>query len=357
MRARCGAAALAATILIAASAMGQTSSGDAVDVVIAADDASAPAMRAVVVELIARLHLAANVTFAPGVNAVEVITPRAAAEPRVARAWIDLSKPERATLYLADSDWERILVRHVRNMSGHEELAREAIGHILETAVDALAHGARIGVTREEARAEIEQASEPVAPVLAPVASRAGPAPRLEFGAMYEAELFAQDGIVANGPSATFYVGAPRGRLRPGGLLTLQYRLPVIVDAAPLGVRLDGFTSRAIATIDVAVGAQLTVRFGAGPGVDVVHKTPRLEGTPGTVLGADEDFAIVLARVSGGILWSFSADLAIVLMLSCDLDPSGTRYVAVVDGVTGAVLAPWPARPAVSLGVTIQHFL
>jgi hypothetical protein len=358
MRAGYGAVALAVTILIAASSLAQTSSGEDVDVVIAPDDASAPAMRAVVVELIARLHLAATVTYAPGVNAVEVITPRAEAEPRVARAWIDLSKPERATLYLVDSDWERILIRHVRNLPGHEELAREAIGHILETAVDAIGHGARIGVTREEARAQIEErASAPVPPVLVPPPPRAGPGPRLEFGAMYEAELFAQAAVVANGPIGTFHVGAPRGRLRPGGWLTLQYRLPVIVDTPPLGVRLEGFTGRALATIDVAVGGQLALRFGAGAGVDMVHMTPRLEGSPGTLLGAEEDFAIVVARVSGGVLWSFSGDLAFALILSCDVDPSGTRYVAVVDGIAGAVLSPWRVRPALSLGMTIQHFL
>jgi hypothetical protein len=357
MRAWCGGVALAAAVLITVSSFAQMSSGEAVDVVIAPDDASAPAMRAVVVELIARLHLAANVTFAPSVNAVEVITPRAAAEPRVARAWIDLSKPERATLYLVDSNWERILVRHVRNMPGHEELAREAIGHILETAVDALEHGARIGVTREEARAEIENAPLPVAPVPAPAPPQAGPRPRLEFGAMYEAELYGQGGIIANGPTGTFHVGAPRGRLRPGGLLTFQYRLPVIVDTAPLGVRLDGVTGRALATIDVVVGPQLALRFGAGAGVDVMQMTPRREGSPGTVPGTDEDFTIVVARVSSGVLWTFSANLALALVLSCDLDPSGTRYVAVVQGVTGAVLSPWPVRPALSLGLTIQHFL
>ena len=118
MRAWCGAAALAATILIDMSSFAQTSSREAVDVVIAADDVTAPDMRAVVVELIERLGLATTVTFAPGVNAVELITPVAGAQPRVARVWIDLSKPERATLYLVDHDWERILIRHVRKMPG-----------------------------------------------------------------------------------------------------------------------------------------------------------------------------------------------------------------------------------------------
>jgi len=356
MRARGGAAALAVSIVIAASSLAQTSSGEAVDVVIAADDVSAPAMRAVVIELIARLHLATNVTFAPGVNAAELITPRAGAEPRVARVWVDLSKPERATLYLVDRDWERILIRHVRKLPGHEELAREAIGHILETAVDALAHGARIGVTREEARLEFER-SAPVEAPPRPALTQVAPGPRLEFGAMYEAELYAQGAVVATGPTGSFYVGGPRGTLRPGGWLTLQYRLPTIVDEAPLGVRLEGGTGRALATIDLAVRPRLAVRFGAGLGIDVLHTSPRLESSPGTTRGTDEDFVVLVARVSGGASWSLSADLALTLIVSCDLDPSGTRYVVAVDSVTVPVLSPWPVRPALALGVTWQHIL
>jgi hypothetical protein len=358
MRAWCGAAALAASILIIdASSPAQTSSGDAVDVVIAADDASALAMRAVVIELIARLGLATNVTLATDVNAAELITPRAGAEPRTARVWIDLSKPERATLYLVDRGWERILIRHVRKLPGHEELSREAIGHILETAVDALAHGAQIGVAREEARLQIEEASAPVDVPPLPAPSQGAPGPRLELGAMYEAELYAQGGVVANGPAASFYIGKPRGAVRPGGWLTLQYRLPMIVDTAPLGVRLDGGTGRALAAIDLAVGPRLAVRLGLGGGIDVLHMSPRLERSPGTTRGKDDDFVVLVARASGAASLSLSADLALTVVVSCDLDPSGTRYVVAVDGVTAPALSPWPVRPALSLGLTFQHFL
>jgi hypothetical protein len=352
-----GVSALAAAMLLAPATFAQPSRMDGVDVAIAADDeAEGQAMKAVVDELIARLPLVATVTFVSSVDPAEVITPRAGVERRVARAWIDLSSPERATLYLVDRDWERVLVRHVRKVTGHDELAREAIGHILETAVDALAHGATIGVAREQVGSDEPQAppslpSASLAPGLAP--PRAAGPPHGEIGAAVESEMLASD-VVATGPAADVYIGADRGRLRLGGWLTLQYRLPVIVNAAPLGVRLDGASLRALATVDAPAGKRLAFRFGIGAALDATHMTPRLEGKPDTMVAKDQDFAVLVARVSAGAVTRLSAHLVLTFTVSCDVDPSGTRYVALVQGAETTVLSPWPARPALSLGIAIR---
>ncbi len=341
-------------MLVAPSSFAQPPPVDAVDVAIAADDeADRQAMKAVVDELIARLQLAATVTFVSSVDAADVITPQAGVEPRIARAWIDLSRPERATLYLVDRRWERVLIRHVEKMRGHGELAREAIGHILETAVDALEHGGRIGIEPDEVRSRREDAPpEPRPPgPAAPFAVGPRIPPRWELGALYEGEVYAPRGLVANGPEAAFYIGAPRGAVRPGAWLTVQYRLPIIVDTAPIGVRLDGAAIRTLATLDVAVDARLSIRFGVGAGVDAMRMTPRLESKQGATLSKDQDFVLVVARASAGGVWWVARHLGVVLTVSCDVDPSGTRYAAVVDGAESTVLSPWPVRPALSLGV------
>ena len=130
----------------------------------------------------------------------------------------------------------------------------------------------------------------------------------------------------------------------------------MVVDAEPLGVRLEGFSVRALAVLDWGLGDQLAVRVGAGAGFDVVHKSPRLEGSsPGTMRGSDEDFALFIARASAAVLWSFSSHLSLALMLSSDIDTSGSHYVTL--GVAAPVLSPWPVRPALALGMTIQPFL
>jgi hypothetical protein len=338
MRGLRGAAALTTVTMAAtSSSLAQSTGVNRVDVVIVAAEPDARAMRAVVDELMTRLRVDATVTFANTLMPDEVITPRRGAEARLARAWVDLSKPERGTIYLVDRDWTRVLVRHVPTMAGHEEMAREAIGHILETAVDALAHGARIGIANEQTPADATPGSR-VAP------------PHWELGAAYEGEVYAP-GVLADGPAASFYVGSSRGAVRLGGWLIAQYRLPLTFDSAPLGVRLDGGGLRALATMEVEVGKHAAVRFGVGPGVDIVRMTPRLEGRPGTQLGRDQTFALFIGRVNAAIVASLSSHLAFSLAASCDIDPSGTRYSASIDGVDQTVLSPWVVRPALSLGI------
>jgi hypothetical protein len=321
-------------------------------------------MRAVTEELLARLGVAATITFDAEVDPAQVINPRPGAEPRVARAWIDLSRQDRATLYLVDREWERVLIRHLPRTPGHDELAREAIGHILETAVDALLHGARIGIVREDAERELEgpPSSTPPAPMPSSSATTSVPSPasdsargfRVAGGAAYEASLYANGGVVTHGPAGTLLVAAGRGVFRPGLWFTLQYRLPLTVDAHPLGVRLYAGAARALAGFDAAISERVAIRFGVGPGVEVMRLVPRVEDGSGTSPATDQNFAVIVARSSVGIAFSLSRRVAMVSVLSCDLDPSDTRYVSIVNGAAVAALSPWTFRPALALGVEVQ---
>jgi hypothetical protein len=129
------------------------------------------------------------------------------------------------------------------------------------------------------------------------------------------------------------------------------------VDAAPLGVRLDTVTARALATIDLAAGTRLTFRLGAGVGVDAVHVTPRSEGSLGTKRAGDEQFALIVGQLGAALSWSMSPVFGLSFMAICDFDPSGSRYVALVGAARTPVLSPWPVRPALALGVTFLRFL
>jgi hypothetical protein len=336
--------------------------GNAVDVVLVGSEAQVRPMRAVTEEMLARLGVAATITFEAEVDPTNVINPRPGAEPRVARAWIDLSRQDRATLYLVDREWERVLIRHLPRTPGHDELAREAIGHILETAVDALLHGARIGIVREDAERELEGPPSSTPPAPPPSSATISvPSARSDSsrgfhvagGAEYEGVLYANGGVVTHGPAGTLHVAAGSGTFQPALWFTLQYRLPLTVDAHPLGIRLDAGAARALAGFDAAISERVAIRFGVGAGVDVMHLTPRSEDGSGTSVAADQTFAVVVARSSVGVALSLSRHVAMVSVLSCDLDPSDTRYVSIVNGARFTALSPWTFRPALSLGVEV----
>jgi hypothetical protein len=348
--------------LCSTSSGAEQAAAGAVDVVLVGSEADARSMREVAEELLARLGVTATVTLAARVDPGDVINPKAGAEPRVARAWIDLSRTDRATLYLVDRDWERVLIRHLRKSAGHEELTREAVGHVLETAVDALLHGARIGVVREEARRELEEPHSPAPPPeSSPVPGPPEPEPArpstldlgLRWGAAYEAGLYASGVVVTHGPEATLVVVSGHARVRPGLWLTLQYRLPLTVDAEPLGVRLDAAAGRLLAAIEAPLGARTVLRAGLGAGIDAVHSTPLGEQSQASPASA-QNFVITVGRASAGLAYALSRSVSITSVVSCDLDVSGTRYVSVVDGTPTPALSPWTLRPALAIGVELR---
>jgi hypothetical protein len=351
--------AAALTVVCATASAADRTGTNAVDLVLVGPDAQVSPMRAVSEELLARLGVAATVTFAAEVDPADVVNPRPGAEPRVARAWIDLSHPDRVTLYLVDRDWERVLVRHLPRMQGHDELAREAVGHVLETAVDALLHGARIGVVRDDAQRELEVPPSSTPPAVSSKAPLPGPAPpaerfgrlRLEGGAGYEAALYASGGVVTQGPEAMLLVSTGGGPLRPALWLTAQYRIPLRIDAHPLGVRLEGAAARALAAVDATVSRRVSLRLGAGAGVDVLHMSPLLESGSHASAAGDQSFAVIVGRASLGLRFSLAPHVSMASTLSCDLGFGDGRYVTIVNGAATAALSPWTVRPALSLAV------
>jgi hypothetical protein len=333
-----------------------------VEIAIAASDADADAFKGVVRDLLERLHVELHFARIERVDPHDVVSPRRPAEHEkvpVARVWLDLETPTRATLYVVDQPWERILVRHVPRPADREEVTREALGHILETAVEALLHGGRLGISREEA----EPLLVPPRPHNAPTPARtplpdvekppAPPTPlRFELGALYEAGSYAKEAALAHGPELSFVVERRSGSLRPGAWLTAQYRLPLIADfPSSTGARLDVGALRLLASADVDWIPTISLRFGIGGGLDVVHLEPRA-GSATTTLAPAQTFAIPIVRLDGAIRWALAEDLAALFGLALDVDGSGTRYTVERTNARETVLSPWPVRPALFVGIS-----
>lgn len=256
----------------------------------------------------------------------------------------------RARLVLRTGD--RALVRDVPLPQGFDEVARESIAHLLRDALDVLLAGGAIGVARPVA--VVAPVSAPViAPALAwpprplPVAT----AWRFTMGAHYGAQWFGDD-RVTHGPMVSLAFTAPLAhRARWGVEATGQYRVPVVIDGDPIGVRLDQGAVRAFARVEGDVGARVTLVARVGTGVDVVTPTARLTQSERAALDAVSTRVEPVVALGGGVRARLFDRVSLALDVGAELALSPARYT--VTGLAGDVFAPWSVRPTASLGVLV----
>lgn len=320
-----------------------------VDIVIAdGDEASAARLTEVLRDPLRRLQVEAHFGRAPQVEPRQIIEPQPGAAPRLARVWIDLGRRERATLYLVDGTWERILVRHVALSAGLDEVAREELSLILRAALEGLMSGERIGVGREEARKVLAPDAPRPAPKPAPPPRDGGPA--FELGLAYEGQLFAPQHTIAHGPLASLGLRSG-GSIAIGGTLSGQLRLPVSVDGQRAGLELGTWALRAMATLRIPVATRLALRGALGGGADVVDIDPRVREGAGARTAEARYEASAVGRALAGVEWTVFGETALSLGISCEGDFVAQRYVDVHAGERVEVLAPYRVRPGLVLGI------
>jgi hypothetical protein len=324
---------------------------------IAASDArESDAVAQVVRELLGRLAVDVRVAQVARIDVAAIAAPpRAdgAAEPPLARVWIDWRTAGRATLYLLDARHDRLLVRQVERPAGGEELAREELAHILETACEGLLAGGEVGVPR----AGVVPLLLPP-PVRAPetVASSAPPpgdaaAARLQIALLYEAAMLAPEAPLTHGPVVSVFVRARVRGLRWGLWSTAQLRVPVHAADQTVGVAMQTGALRALLAVERPLSRRTTVRGGVGGGVDLVRATPEATVADRVVLEGPRTLSFAVGRAALGIDLRLSARTALVGTLAADVDLTGQRYVFARGGGEQLVLRPWVVRPAASVGL------
>jgi hypothetical protein len=317
-----------------------------VELVIAADARGANELELVARELLGRLAVKVEVARVDAIDLREVASPPRSARPWLARVWVDLHDPSRATLYLHDPAHDRLFVRQVARTAGGEELAREELGHILETCAEGLLSGANVGLPRGEVAPLLSREKEEPAPP---------PLPRTRawnVGAYYEGAAFSSQARLTHGPVLAAAVRAPLGGLALGAWVTWQYRFPVEIDTPTIGARWATNALRALATLELASSTATTWRFGLGGGFDVVRVEPKSNDgrfvlEPGTTL----IFGLVRAAV--GVHVRVGAWTSVGAALAADVDPSATSYVVAARDGDRVVLRPWPVRPSILVGVDV----
>jgi hypothetical protein len=329
-----------------------------VEIVATGEPASTAALEEVIRELLDRLPVQLEWTIASAIDPRDVLERREVEEDVVARVWIDLSDAERARIYVANAGSDRFLVRFVPLEHGYDEVARESLGHIIESSVDALLAGGEIGVSREAAEVEVAEAmpdrTPPPRPIEAPVVRTAtdrAEGARVSIGAAYQASALASDPLFLHGPAIFVAVGVPRGwNVRPLAWVGAQWVLPYDWSRISIGARFEGGGARAALGFETRVDPLVLFRGMIGIGIDLAWVTPWAQepararpaflfAAPIAILGANFEIAI-------------AGPLALAFGLSLEADLAGNHFdLQSDDGTSTAVLAPWPVRPALWLGL------
>ena len=323
---------------------------------VAAPAGETEALEAVARELLARLDMQIEVRRVPRIDPAELRRALEPGERYFARVWITLSPAGRGRLYLEHGASDRILVREVAGDANNPELAREELGHILQTAVDGLKAGEEVGAPRSDALKDVpaEDAAdarrEPATPEPPDKAARTPSAPSqpLRFGARYELSWLGDGAHFEDGPGVVFALALPVG-FELGG----YYRRPLNVEGTPVGVRLQTLSVRALVTLQAWRGERAGLRVGAGAGADFVHVSPLGEPVQGAELSEETWRNLAVARLQASYAWRAFRYLDIELTAGLDLDANGTRYVYEQGSGEQSVLDPWPVRPFVSLGALV----
>jgi hypothetical protein len=343
-------------------ALGSRAEPRPVDVVVAGPPERTDPVAKSVEDPLSRLPIEVRLRTAEAVDPRTVIDGRETAAPAFARVWLDLTAATQVTLYFVDAAWERILVRHVPIERGLDDVEREEIAQIVRSAVEALLGGATIGITREQARAELlapepkpqpEPKPEPHAaptptPLRRPAPARPPSGWAADLGGFYEATPYA--GALWHGPGVVAGASAP-GELAPGGRVTLQYRAPASIEGERFGARLQALALRALARM-IWARHGFVLGVAAGGGADLTHVDPTRVAGNVDVEAASWD-VVPVARAAGSAGLSFSG-LAASAIVGGDYDLVETRHVADRGGERYTVFETPRLRPFFGLELTVE---
>jgi len=306
-----------------------------------AGNGQVPALAAVIRQLLGRLEVTVCATRAGDVDPVDVVLPPAHPPPALARIWIAPTR-EGATVYVVDSKWNRILVRHVPLPGGLEVAAREELAQIVYSTVEALKAGAEIGVVKP---AEAEPA-----PVIAP------PRPRVttEAQVRYTGRLAGRGSPIDHEVALAAAFASRKRASAPVIGVALGYRFPDTETTETVGIRSSGALLRLEAGFELALGNGTSLRPGVGLGLELEFVDSRTVSGSGVVPEPSQVALWPLASASVGVFHRLSGSLSVAAALSADVDILGERY-AVEDSTGDTIVAkPWAVRPGIWIGMVSE---
>lgn len=320
-------------------------------VVIAPSEATLSSeLEATVIELLERLEVRVRVEHVSAIDPAVVLRPPTVLDASQARVWIDATDPQRATLYVVDASWSRVLVRHFARTTEGDAVLVEAVAHTVEAAVEALLEGGVIGVARTEmvgASTEPQRLGNQEGPPTAEVpAVDASPGWRLRLGAGlgYEVAGYSDQAPVSHGPGLLLMAEALVGDLRIGVWLGGQVQLPLLAEAAGVTLELDvvalhasfvvGWQASSSVALELAVGVR-----GLVASVGARASNPSIVPAPPETLTFGAVRAVAAARID------LAPPLGLLIGAGVEGEFADNHFYA--EGAMGPVdvLVPWRAHP------------
>jgi hypothetical protein len=329
-------------------------------------------LRALLRELLGHRGAAVEVTTRERFDPHELLGD--SAKGRVVRVFVVPGRAGGVGLYFRAPDGARFLLRSVPLRSGFDEVGREQIGQIIETAVTSLLQSSD-GLTREEARVALEhqasdegdpargtapsaaardaRAATPSAKVSAPVGPVEAPGSTAVEGwlaARYGASGKGGGLGFAHGPGLELGFGflfrRVRVRARGVGQRDFSHEL------SASGVAADLASLRLGVAVDVggALGQRQWLFASLGVGGERTQVTPRAATGSAVVPAAAFESTAPLAHV--GLSYELGGSLVRVAVgAGADIGLVETHYDVARDGRRERVATPWLVRPTASIAV------
>lgn len=226
------------------------------------------------------------------------------------RCLLDLSQPNRATLYFADRSSQRFLYREMPLTYDLDALERQALAQIMELSVGAILDESALTLSRAEAEALLHDKSPTTEGEPAPKSTNVTlVVPRFSIGWLHSI-----DGFVPNHAwvhttglrlGTSLYMPNSRTALSFHGL----YRLPSTYRTAQVGAEVDGYRFGAEWTQSIPLRMPASVPFGwamglgLGFGVEVIDVQP--------TAGTDSSLELALASPARLTIPLLSANLRV----------------------------------------------
>jgi hypothetical protein len=330
-----------------------------------------PELRALLLELLARQGVSARLVAQASFGRQELL--RAAPSGGAVHVFVVPGPAGNVGLYFRAPDGERFLLRHVLLRAGFDDMGREQVGQIVETAVASLLHFGD-GLTREQAQvalasqdenpSDAPQAAAPdtVAakpPTPSKSAAKSSSAQRRArarpsaldgwFALRYGATELGPALGLAHGPGLELGLGVSHGWLLRGRLI-VERDFAQTFTSSSIAAEITSVRLRfgADAGLVLAPGHTLLVSLGMGQDRSDV----RPEAAPGSTVTPAAAFVDTAPVAHGELRYELGGGgFRLAAALGADVALLKTHYDVAREAATERVFRPWLVRPGGSLAL------